>query len=237
MAGPDENPGSGDTLPHTVGEDAGHYGQLPPPHRDHVSRRRLALIVLLGSLGLLIACTGGGALSAVLGVGPRGSAGEATSPPGASTATPTVIVLSTESPISIATPSPSPRQPTPTSPPPLPPQPTATPTPSTPWYQAPWPAKCNCSHGNIQITSQVPTWTAGRQYYVFVTTTPGAHIQFRMTAPNGVVSENSWEQSVADPAGNWSIQVTAPSGPGFALLQARTDKGAYADTSVVCINN
>lgn len=237
MTGPEENSDSAGTLPQTSGEDAGSHGLIPRPHRDRVPNRRVALIVLLTSLSLLVACVGGGTLSVVLGIGSRESVHTASSLSSASTTTPTITVLPTESPISTATPSPSPRQPTPTSPPSPPPQPTATPTPSNPWYQAPWRAKCNCSRGNIQLTSQVPTWTAGRQYYVFVTTTPGSHIQFRMTAPNGVVTENNWAQSVADPAGNWSIQVTAPSGPGFALLQARTDKGAYADTSVACLNN
>ena len=118
----------------------------------------------------------------------------------------------------------------------LPPLPRPTATPGVSWYLAVWPKKCNCSR-NLQLTPEVSIWRTGSQYYVFVTTTPGAYIQFRMTDPDGITFTNNWEQAVANSAGHWSIRVTAPSGPGFALLQARTNKGGYADASVACMNN
>lgn len=226
--------GSADTVNLTAGSSRKRYLGVRLP--DWVTRRAPVWLVGIMLVVLLVTCIAGAALGVgftsgllpLFGTNPK----SAVVPTATGTSAASVLILATSTPLSVTSPKPTPTsRPTPS----LPPAPTA--TPSILWYQAPWPVKCNCTRGNLQVTPEVTIWTAGHQYYVFVKTTPGAHIQFRMTAPNGVTSENNWEQSVADPAGDWSILLTAPSGPGFALLQARTDKGAYADTSVACMNN
>lgn len=238
MAGPVQNPDNPDNSSVGPGDSLPQHGLRPEQRRwrGALNSKPIVLVALVAAI-LLVACSSGAVLGAVFTHSPLPFLASSTrSIPSATATMPSLAVATdtpTQTPLPAATSKPTPRPATPTSP--SRPRPTA--TQGLPWYEAPWPAKCNCSRGNLQLTPEVTIWTAGKQYYVFVTTTPGAHIQFRMTAPNGTITENNWEQSIADPAGNWSIKLIAPSGPGFALLQARTDKGAYGDTSVACMNN